>query len=139
VKDIWSQAWFFFEAPATYDETVIKKRWTPEMPLILSDLSSLINSAEALVIPANAGTAIPPRTAFVIPAKAGTPSPGPEAYEGLIKGHIAANSLNMGAVMNCLRLCLVGSSMGPGVFDIMALLGPDEVVARIERAISVIG
>ncbi|MFA6483342.1 MAG: glutamate--tRNA ligase, partial [Bacteroidales bacterium] len=28
VKDIWSQAWFFFEAPTTYDESVIKKRWS---------------------------------------------------------------------------------------------------------------
>jgi glutamyl/glutaminyl-tRNA synthetase len=44
----------------------------------------------------------------------------------------------MGNVMNILRLCLVGSSMGPGVFDIMALLGPEEVKARIERAIAVI-
>jgi hypothetical protein len=45
----------------------------------------------------------------------------------------------MGGVMNILRLCLVGSSMGPGVFDIMALLGPDEVVARIGRAVEKIG
>jgi glutamyl-tRNA synthetase len=60
-------------------------------------------------------------------------------YESLIKGHIVSENLNMGSVMNILRLCLVGSSMGPGVFDIMELLGPDEVVARIERAIEKIG
>ncbi len=117
VKDIWSQAWFFFEAPTTYDESVIKKRWSPEMPLILTELSSLL------------------RTNFCL-----SPSDfSPKEYEDLIKGHIAANSLNMGSVMNILRLCLVGSSMGPGVFDIMALLGPEEVVARIERAVEKIG
>jgi hypothetical protein len=44
----------------------------------------------------------------------------------------------MGQVMNILRLCLVGSPMGPGVFDIIALLGPDEVVARIKRAVGAI-
>jgi hypothetical protein len=29
--------------------------------------------------------------------------------------------------------------MGPGVFDIMELLGPAEVIARIEKAIETIG
>jgi len=37
--------------------------------------------------------------------------------------------------MNILRLCLVGAPMGPGVFDIMALLGPEEVVRRIRLAL----
>jgi glutamyl-tRNA synthetase len=120
VKDIWSQSWFFFEAPTTYDEAVIKKRWSPEMPITLKEIVALLLSFS------------------VIPAQAGTPSPTADAYESLIKGHITSNSLNMGQVMNILRLCLVGSSMGPGVFDIMALLGPEEVVTRIERAIAVI-
>jgi len=117
VKDIWSQAWFFFEAPTTYDEAVIKKRWTPEMPAILKDITALIL----------------PLTSLVIPAKAAPPSLTTDAFESLIKDHITGNNLNMGNVMNILRLCLVGSSMGPGVFDIMALLGPAEVIARIER------
>ncbi|MFA6484411.1 MAG: hypothetical protein WCW62_17670, partial [Bacteroidales bacterium] len=118
VKDIWSQAWFFFEAPTTYDESVIKKRWSPEMPLVLKDLSSLITNF--CLLP----------SAFC-----------PEAaeYEGIIKDYIVSRSLNMGNVMNILRLCLVGSSMGPGVFDIMALLGPEEVIARIKRLIAVKG
>jgi glutamyl-tRNA synthetase len=117
VKDIWSQAWFFFEAPATYDEAVIKKRWTPEMKEQLKNISSLLNTNFCLIPSALC----------------------PEDYETLIKGHIASNSLNMGNVMNILRLCLVGSSMGPGVFDIMTLLGPEEVISRIERAVEKIG
>ena len=115
VKDIWSQAWFFFEAPTTYDESVIKKRWTPEMPAILKNITSLL------------ATNFCPLPSVLCPEAV--------EYEKLIKDFIASNSLNMGSVMNILRLCLVGSSMGPGVFDIMELLGPDEVVARIERAV----
>ena len=117
VKDIWSQAWFFFEAPAIYDEAVIKKRWTPEMPSILKEISALIQK-DLCTLNYDLET---------------------EDYETLIKGHIASNSLNMGNVMNILRLCLVGSSMGPGVFDIMALLGPDEVISRIEKAVQKLG
>lgn len=129
VKDLWSQAWFFFEAPTTYDEAVIKKRWTPEMPANLKEIVALL--APFSVIPAEAG--IPSQTTkydeceHLIAAE----------YEKLIKDYISASSLNMGSVMNILRICLVGSSMGPGVFDIMELLGPDEVIARIERAVEV--
>jgi len=119
VKDLWSQAWFFFEAPTSYDETVIKKRWSPEMPLILKNITSLLIPYLSLE-----PCALSLETAD---------------YENLIKGQIADRSLNMGSVMNILRLCLVGSSMGPGVFDIMALLGPEEVIARIERAVEKIG
>ena len=119
VKDIWSQSWFFFEAPTTYDQAVIKKRWTPEMPAILKNITSLLQPYLSLE---------PRALSLYLSLEA-------VEYEKLIKDFIAANSLNMGSVMNILRLCLVGSSMGPGVFDIMELLGPDEVVARIERAV----
>ena len=41
----------------------------------------------------------------------------------------------MGQVMTAIRLTLVGSGMGPGVMDIMELLGKDEVTNRIEIGI----
>jgi glutamyl-tRNA synthetase len=123
VKDLWSQAWFFFEAPTEYDPAVIKKRWTPEIAIALTDLARLIRELKPIVIP----------------AKAGTPSPTASSYETTIKEYITSRNLNMGGVMNCLRLSLVGASMGPGVFDIMELLGPEEVAARIDRAVVTIG
>ncbi len=46
----------------------------------------------------------------------------PEFYEAIIKEYIAEAEINTGWVMNLLRLCLVGAPMGPGVFDIMAIL-----------------
>jgi glutamyl-tRNA synthetase len=61
--------------------------------------------------------------------------PSALVLEEAIKGYISAHGLNLGQVMNALRLCLVGAPMGPGVFDIMEILGPEEVVARIERAV----
>jgi glutamyl-tRNA synthetase len=41
----------------------------------------------------------------------------------------------MGAVMNSLRLLLVGESKGPGVADIMALIGKEETLARLGKEI----
>jgi glutamyl-tRNA synthetase len=112
VKDLWSQSWFFFEAPTAYDEATIKKRWTPEIPEVLNSL--------ALILETN----------FCLLPSALTP----HDYESLIKGYITEHNLNLGQIMNVLRLCLVGAPMGPGVFDIMALLGPQEVVSRIRKA-----
>ena len=41
----------------------------------------------------------------------------------------------MGKVMNTLRLFLVGKSVGPGVAEMMALMGKDEVLRRIDKGI----
>jgi glutamyl-tRNA synthetase len=112
VKDLWSQAWFFFEAPSTYDEGTIKKRWTMEVPSLLGEIIQLLEP--------------------LCPCAPVPPSAG--ELENLVKSYIAAKGHNTGTVMNILRLCLVGAPMGPGVFDIMALLGPEEVVNRIRLA-----
>jgi len=36
--------------------------------------------------------------------------------------------------MNALRLALVGEAKGPHLFDITAIIGKEESIARIERA-----
>ena len=53
--------------------------------------------------------------------------------------YIQGNQINMGQIMNCLRLSLVGDSKGPDLFEIIDFLGTDEVTQRISKAIQVIG
>jgi len=59
--------------------------------------------------------------------------------ETSIKAFLEQNEVGMGQVMTPLRIVLVGSGMGPGVMDIMVLLGKNEVVTRISRAIRELG
>ena len=61
-----------------------------------------------------------------------------ENIESGIKSNLEKNELGMGQVMTALRLALVGSGMGPGVMDIMALIGKEEVGRRVEKAIELI-
>jgi len=61
-----------------------------------------------------------------------------ESIEEKVKDYITKQSINMGTIMNALRLCLVGKPMGPGVFDIIAVIGIEESVRRIRRAIETI-
>jgi glutamyl-tRNA synthetase len=44
----------------------------------------------------------------------------------------------MGKVMQPFRLSLVGKMMGPHLFDIVELLGKEETIKRITKAIEVL-
>jgi len=112
VKDIWNETDFFFRAPETFDQAVVKKRWKSESPVQLMELRQILND-------------IPDFTAA--------------ATEAAVKKWIAQKNYNIGDVMNAFRLVLVGASRGPHIFDIIAWLGKDETLKRIERGVSIIG
>lgn len=109
VKDFWEQGSYFFQAPVTYDESVIKKRWSPEMALLLKELTGRFASLEPF-------------------------------GAGIIKSNIHAlaeeKQANFGNLMNCLRLCMVGSSMGPDLVQLCEMLGREEVNRRIDKALA---
>ena len=111
VKELWDQSWFFFQAPEEYDEKIVKKRWKEDTRGLLKELSGILESTDSFCS---------------------------ENLEKLTLNWIEKKELNMGQVLNPLRLCLVGKSMGPHVFDIMEVLKKEETLSRIEKAISVI-
>jgi glutamyl-tRNA synthetase len=112
VKDIWNETDFFFKAPETFDQAVVKKRWKSETPVQLMGLRQILDD-------------IPDFSA--------------ELTEATVKTWIAQKGYNIGDVMNAFRLVLVGTSRGPHIFDIIAWLGKEETLNRIERGVSIIG
>lgn len=52
-----------------------------------------------------------------------------------IKTWITSKEIGFGKVMMPLRLSLVGSLMGPDVYEIASLLGKEETIKRIQTAI----
>ncbi|PKP39398.1 MAG: glutamate--tRNA ligase [Bacteroidetes bacterium HGW-Bacteroidetes-15] len=112
VHEIWDQASFFFEAPHTYDETTVKKFWKDDSAAIMKEVAQIISGVE-------------PYTSMEI--------------EPAIKNYINEKGHGMGKVMNGIRLSLVGESKGPGVADICELLGKEQTVKRIEKAVQVLG
>lgn len=108
IADLWDQAHFFFVAPTTYDEKTVKKRWKENTPAIVTDIKSILDNVE----PFNA-----------VDTK--------EA----VSAYIEKNELGFGAVMNALRLVVVGSSMGPDLFTIIEMIGKDELMKRIDYAL----
>ena len=58
--------------------------------------------------------------------------------EAQIKNWATQQELNLGKVMQPLRLALVGSLKGIQVFDIIKIIGKDEAINRLEKAITIL-
>ncbi len=56
--------------------------------------------------------------------------------EGTLKAFAASRGVKLGAVAQPLRAALTGRSTSPGVFDVLALLGRNESLGRIDDRIS---
>jgi glutamyl-tRNA synthetase len=108
IRDIWEQAFFFFEAPQVYDAKVVKKRWKEATPGIISELKEQFEKVEEW---------------------------SAEALHEAVQEFIDAREVGMGQVMNPLRLTLVGAGKGPGVTEIAELLGKEETLKRMEAGI----
>jgi glutamyl-tRNA synthetase len=111
-KDIWNETDFFFKAPESYDNEVVKKRWKEDTPALLKELRNFLDTLEDF--------------------KA-------EPTEAAVKDWINEKGYNTGSVMNALRLVIVGASRGPHIFDITAWIGKEETLGRIDRGLAVIG
>ncbi|MCF2581708.1 glutamate--tRNA ligase [Bacteroides caecigallinarum] len=111
VKELWDQARFFFVAPDSYAEKDIKKRWKEDTPRIMNELIEVLRGIEDF---------------------SSKPS------EDIVIGWITEKEYHMGNVMNAFRLAVVGECKGPHMFDITELLGKEETIRRIEKAVEVL-
>lgn len=56
--------------------------------------------------------------------------------ETVVKEWMTANEIGMGKIMQPFRLSLVGALKGPHLFDIAELVGKQETIQRIQKAIA---
>jgi glutamyl-tRNA synthetase len=105
VKDFWDQAFFFFEAPASYDQQMVKKVWKEDTYRIVVEVKSILE---------------------------GLPDFSSQTMEAAVNQYVTENQIGFGKVATPLRLLIVGSGMGPHLFDIMEMIGKSETVKRIE-------
>jgi glutamyl-tRNA synthetase len=108
MKDFLEKSPYFFEPPVEYDAGAKRKNWTTDTPSQLKKLSDKFQELK---------------------------NPGKEDYESAL--HETAQSLNIGngPLIHAVRLAVTGVSGGPGLFDILFILGKEEVVKRIQIAI----
>lgn len=107
ISEAWPLSSYLFIAPAQYDPNVKSKFWKEESHSIMLELATELEKREF----------------------------SKEELESVIPNFIKERGLPMGGIMNLLRLLLVGESKGPGVADIMALIGKEESLNRIKKRI----
>jgi len=101
---------YFFETPTEFDEKTAKKAWKEQTPEILGkfkdDIAELSDDEFT----------------------------GPNVKEKA-KANLDEKGLGFGKLAQPLRLAVSGIGYGPDLFSMVALLGKDEVIKRLEFAI----
>ena len=59
--------------------------------------------------------------------------------EVLFANFVAARGLGLGAIVHAVRVAVSGKAVGFGLFDLLAILGRERVLARIDRALARLG
>lgn len=108
ISDFWEQIHFFFKSPISYDEKTRQKRWKEDSPREMEELYKVLEQIDDFSI---------------------------ENSEKVVMDWINANSYHTGNIMNAFRLCIVGEGKGPHMFDITTLIGKEETLKRLNRAI----
>lgn len=107
LPDFVTQTAYFFVSPSEYDSAAVKPKWNADKASFFTAFADTLNiELSALEL------------------------------EASFKALAETNGLKPGEVMLPLRIALVGGKFGPGVFDIVKLLGKEETQSRIAKGIA---
>lgn len=103
-QDILTEGAYLFNKPTSFDTETIRKKWKAETTAYIQEWQKIIKELSDF-------SAASIETAF--------------------KSFLTEKELGIGAVLLPYRLVLTGVGAGPGMFDISAFLGKEEVLERI--------
>jgi len=112
LPDFYQQSAYFFELPKEYDVNAVKPKWTDAKTDFFNAYIYVLRSTETF---------------------------DEATLEAAFKALAEEKALKPGELMLPFRVMLVGGKFGPHVFDIAALLGKEETINRIGKALEVFG
>src|SRR5690554_675190 len=112
IKDILQEGSYFFEAPESYDEKTVQKKWKKESTAIMKEWKNRLGSIAEFT---------------------------EENIENEFKAFIEEKEMGFGKVFPLFRLLLTGLGMGPSLYSIAAILGKEESLKRMEVGIQKLG
>ncbi len=107
-NDFWAQAHYFFVPPADYDIQMAKKVWKEDSPKHIKAILSILKGMSTFTS---------------------------GKIEKEVQTYLEQSQTGFGKVATPLRLLIVGSGMGPHLFDIMEMIGKDETISRIQKGL----
>ncbi|RPI03701.1 MAG: glutamate--tRNA ligase [Calditrichaeota bacterium] len=102
---------YFFLDPETYDADVVKKRWTENSAKYLLEFVEEIAKLELF---------------------------DKNSLETALQVVASRNTVNAGQVIHPVRLAATGVGAGPGLYELLELLGKERVINRLKKAAQVI-
>jgi len=111
-QEFLASGFYFFADPEGYDEQATKKNWKPGAASSMTAVAERLASLEVT---------------------------GPSDFEQVIRSVADQLQVGAGKLIHPLRLALTGVSAGPGLFELMAVLGRERCIRRIQRAVLALG
>ncbi|MGZ4116067.1 MAG: glutamate--tRNA ligase [Bacteroidia bacterium] len=108
VSEFWSGGSYFFISPTSYDADVIKKSWNEQSANFIKTVTEAFKGLSGFTA---------------------------AETEAIFKFTAEAQGIGAGQVMQLFRVCLSGVGGGPMLFEMVELLGKDEVIRRLETAL----
>jgi len=108
VSDFWELSSFFFEAPLEFDSKASKKSWKADTAPLMQELITVLEAINDF---------------------------SSQNVESVVKEWITSKEIGFGKVMQPFRLSLVGAMKGPHLFDISEMVGKQQTIDRIKKAI----
>jgi glutamyl-tRNA synthetase len=99
---------FFFADPVRYDEEARVKNWKAESPKYVAAVLAALRSVDGF---------------------------SAAAVEGVVRKTAEQLGVGPGKLIHPVRLATTGKSTGPGLFELMEVLGKETCVRRLERAL----
>ncbi|MDH3268121.1 MAG: glutamate--tRNA ligase [Ignavibacteria bacterium] len=108
VKEYLTKSPYFFKAPDSYEEQNLKKRWKEDSSELLKKLKDRFAELE---------------------------NPAKDNFEKVLDEVATKLNIGKGKLVHPLRIAVSGVGEGPGVYDIVSIIGKEETLSRIETAL----
>ena len=108
IHELISFGTYFFTDPTEYDEKGVKKRWKSDSKKLVLEFCKEISILEDYK---------------------------KETIEETVRKVAEKNEVGGGKIIHPVRLCVTGTNVGPGLFEILELLGQENVTRRLKKGV----
>jgi glutamyl-tRNA synthetase len=110
-QDLWEHGKFFFVPPASFDESVVSKKWNEDVVKVLSSYKDAIRAENDWNAP---------------------------LAKEMLERVTASLGIPTGKILQALRVSITGGASGPDLMVTMEILGKEEVIKRLTFALQTI-